>query len=195
MRTTKEVVDLIKVSEGFMPKAYIDPVGIWTIGYGTTAEAGVGIVPKAGMVITEWQASQYLEKVIEKVEADINRYVKVPLTDNQFSALVSFVYNVGIGNFASSTLLRKLNSRDYLGAANELLRWNKGTVRGKKVVLPGLVTRRAKEREVFLKGDKYVASLPQPKPVVQTKPAPSTPPSTEDYTPFWNWLRGIFGNG
>lgn len=195
MRTTKEVVDLIKVSEGFMPKAYIDPVGVWTIGYGTTAEAGIGIVPKAGMVVTEWQASQYLEKVIEKVEADINRYVKVPLTDNQFSALVSFVYNVGIGNFASSTLLRKLNSRDYLGAANELLRWNKGTVRGQKVVLPGLVTRRAKEREVFLKGDKYVASLPQPKPVVQTKPAPSTPPSTEDYAPFWNWLRGIFGNG
>ena len=52
MRTTKEVVDLIKVSEGFEAKAYIDPVGIWTIGYGTTANAGVGVVPKAGMVIT-----------------------------------------------------------------------------------------------------------------------------------------------
>ena len=133
------------------------------------------------------------------MEADILKYVKVPLTDNQLSALVSFVYNVGIGAFASSTLLRKLNARDYVGAANELLRWDKGTVNGKKVVLRGLTIRRAKERAVFLKGDEFVSNSPSPLPQVKPAPPPVAPTPivtpTQSHKTIWDYLGKWFGNG
>ena len=77
----------------------------------------------------------------------VSRYVSVPLTQNQFDALVSFCYNVGQSSLLSSTLLKKLNNKDYKGASNEFLKWNKS---GGKV-LQGLVNRRKDEREVFLK--------------------------------------------
>lgn len=139
-------VELIKESEGLRLKAYMPTKNDRpTIGYGHTK--GV----KMGMTITKAQAEQYLRDDLAWAESAVNRLVKVKINQNQFDALVSFVFNLGEANFASSTLLRKLNNGDYEEAANQLLRWNKQrTASGKLVVLDGLTTRRQKEKELFL---------------------------------------------
>lgn len=131
---------LIQLSEGLRLTAYRDAAGVWTIGYGSTR--GV----KAGMKITQEQSIKRLQADVEEAEATVNKRVMVPLAQHQFDALVSFVFNVGGGAFRKSTLLEKLNLADYAGAANELSRW----VKAKGRVLPGLVTRRAAERALFL---------------------------------------------
>jgi len=132
---------LIKEFEGLRLKAYRCPAGVLTIGYGHTG--GV----REGQVLTQEEAEELLKKDLLVFERGVRNYVKVPLTDNQFSALVSFSYNVGLGAFGKSTLLRKLNARDYNGAATEFAKWNKG---GGKVLL-GLTRRRTAEKELFLK--------------------------------------------
>jgi GH24 family phage-related lysozyme (muramidase)/co-chaperonin GroES (HSP10) len=139
---------LLKSFEGLRLQAYQDPVGIWTIGYGTTS----GVRP--GMVITEAEAEALLRRDLNRFEAAVADLVKVPLNDDQFSALVSFTYNVGEGALASSTLLRLLNQRDYSGAADQLLRWN----RAGGVELAGLTRRRRAERSLFL-GQDYTIYL------------------------------------
>lgn len=131
---------LIQLSEGLRLTAYRDAAGVWTIGYGSTR--GV----KGGMKITQEQAEQRLLADVAQAEAVVNRRVTVSLSQHQFDALVSFVFNVGGGAFCKSTLLEKLNLADYAGAANELSRWVKANGR----VLPGLVKRRAAERALFL---------------------------------------------
>lgn len=143
MRTNN--VDAIKEHEGLRLKAYLDSVGIWTIGYGDT---GPDVVK--GLVITKENAEERLRKRLVEFEGYVDRYVKVALTQNQFDALVSLVYNIGPANFASSTLLKKLNDGDYQGAADQFLVWNKGRVDGKLVRIEGLANRRAKERKQFL---------------------------------------------
>lgn len=149
MRTTEEGIKLIKKWEGFRSEAYLDAVNVWTIGYGTTAKANVGINPVKGMKITEAQADTYLRLYVAREEQKILNLVKVPLNDNQLSALSSFVYNLGIGNFQSSTLLKKLNAGDYKGASAEFMKWDKVTRNGQKVALKGLTNRRAEERAMF----------------------------------------------
>lgn len=121
-------------------EAYLDPVGIPTIGYGHTA--GVSL----GQVVTRDEAEALLLDDLNVADAAIERLVHVPLNVNQLSALVSFVFNVGSGAFGASTLLRRLNGGDYDGAANEFGRW----VHGGGQVLPGLVRRRRAERALFL---------------------------------------------
>ena len=140
MITSNNGINLIKSFEGFRATAYVCPAGILTIGYGTTS--GV----KRGMVITEAQAEVLLRKDLTKFEDAINKLVKVPLTQNQFDALSSLVYNIGLGNLASSTLLKKLNEGDYQGAADQFPRWNRAAGR----VLAGLTRRRAAERALWL---------------------------------------------
>jgi lysozyme len=139
-----EGVRLIKESESLRLTAYQDAVGIWTIGYGHT---GPDVTP--GKTITREQADALLRSDVGSAESDVRRLVKVPLSSNQFSALVSFVFNVGAGptGFGGSTMLRLLNQGDYAGAADQFPRWNKA---GGKV-LQGLVKRRAAERALFLK--------------------------------------------
>lgn len=131
---------LIKRFEGFRSKAYICPAGVLTIGYGST-----GSRVTSGLTISRQKAEEWLKQDCQKFENVIKDAVKVPLTSNQFSALVSFVYNVGGGAFRNSTLLRKLNNKDYNGACAELDRW----VKGGGVVLPGLVKRRDAEQLLF----------------------------------------------
>lgn len=134
-------LNLIKHFEGLWLRAYKCPANIWTIGYGHTT----GVCPDD--VITEDQAISLLRKDIAESERAVNQYVHVPLTQNQFDALVSFVFNLGVGNFSTSTLLKKINAGDYDGAAREFGRWvNAG---GK--ALPGLVRRRKAESALFLK--------------------------------------------
>lgn len=140
-------LNLVKHFEGFRAKAYRDPGnGTWTIGYGHTSMAGPPKVDP-GDVITKAQGEAILKRDLGKFESSVRKQVKVPLNSNQFSALVSFTYNMGPGNLAKSTLLKRLNRKDYAGAANELLKWVYAG--GKK--LPGLVRRRKAERALFLK--------------------------------------------
>ena len=116
----------------------------WTIGWGHTQ--GV----RQGDEISREQAQMFFEDDVAWAVAAVNREVKVGLTQNQFDALVSFVFNVGEANFKRSTLLKKLNRADYDEAAQEFPKWNKQRQNGKLVVLRGLVRRRAEEMEYFL---------------------------------------------
>lgn len=143
MRTVN--VSAIKEHEGLRLVAYLDSVGVWTIGYGDT---GSDVVK--GLVITKEQAEERLRKRLVEFEGYVNRLVEVKLTQNQFDALVSLVYNIGSTNFNSSTLLRKLNAGDYAGAADQFLVWNKGRVKGVLQVIDGLTNRRQAERKLFV---------------------------------------------
>lgn len=144
MQTNEAGLELIKMFEGLRLEAYVDAVGIWTIGYGHTQ----GVAP--GMVITEEQAEAFLRQDLSDAEAAVSRYVKVRLNDNEFSALASLVFNIGSGNFQRSTVLRRLNNEDRVGAADAIEWWNKGRVNGVLTSLPGLVRRRAAEKALFL---------------------------------------------
>ena len=139
-------IDLICGFEGLRLKAYDDGVGVWTIGFGTTIYPN-GIRVKKGDTCTEAQAKAYMAYDLKKFESTVNSAVTVPLNQNQFDALVSLAYNIGIGAFSKSTLVKKLNAGDIRGAAEQFDVWvNAG---GKR--MQGLVNRRAKEKEVFLK--------------------------------------------
>lgn len=142
MKISQAGIEAIKDYEGVRLKAYDDGVGVWTIGVGHTA--GV----QRGDVITLEQVDNFLRADLADAEKTVNARVVAPMTQGQFDALVSFVFNVGAGAFAASTLLKKLNARDYDGAADELLRWNKAGGR----VLAGLTKRRISERMMFLTG-------------------------------------------
>ena len=143
MKTSPKGIALIKEFEGLRLKAYLCPGGVWTIGYGHTA--GV----KSGMVITKAQAEEYLKADLIAFERYLNG-LGLALNQNQFDALVSFIYNVGTGNFSSSTLLRKIrvNPQDN-SIMDEFLRW----VYSKGRVLPGLQRRRLDEMKLYFSND------------------------------------------
>lgn len=146
----KETVDLVKRFEGLRLNAYIDPVGIPTIGYGLTTGALDGVVVRMGMTISEKEAEEYLTRVMEKFANTIWPMFERQPTENQFGAMLSLAYNIGTGAFSRSTALRRFNAGDIEGAAEAMKWWNKGTVNGRKVVLRGLTRRRAAEVELFL---------------------------------------------
>lgn len=145
MKVNSEAIALIKKWEGFSPKTYFDSVGVPTIGYGTTARAGVGIDPKAGMTITEEEAEWYLQKAVDKFADQIRPHITAPINDNEFGAFVSLAYNIGPGAFKKSSALRHFNAGDKERAAKSILLWNKA---GGKV-LKGLVRRREAEKALF----------------------------------------------
>ena len=146
-KTATRGVELIKEFEGCRLTAYKCPAGVWTIGYGHTGMVD-GKLISAGMTITAAKATELLKKDLATFEAAVNGCVTVPITQNMFDALVSFSFNVGAGALRRSALLRKLNAKDYNGAAAEFPLWNKA---GGKV-LNGLVRRRAREKQLFLSG-------------------------------------------
>lgn len=126
-------------------QSYLDPVGIWTI-----CNGHIKGVTK-GMKVTPTQCQKWLVEDASWEGRAIGRLVKVPLTQNQYDALLSLIFNVGSGNFASSTLLKKLNQGLCLEAANQFLAWDKARVGGVLTRLKGLTKRRAVERELFVK--------------------------------------------
>lgn len=146
MKTSSSGHALIRQFEGDKLQAYICPAGVLTIGVGHT-----GSDVKPGMKITQAQSDALLTADLAKFEAAVLRLVKVPLTQNQFDALVSFAFNLGAGALGGSTLLKLLNSGRYSEAAAQFSKWDKATVNGKKVALPGLTKRRAAEAALFLK--------------------------------------------
>lgn len=137
---------LLEQFEGLRLDAYLDSAGIATIGWGSIKYPN-GNKVKLGDKITNAQAKEYKLHDLKEFESTVNTSVKVPLTQNQYDALVSLSYNIGSGAFKNSTLLKKLNSGDYKGAAEQFLVWNK--VNSKRV--QGLVNRREAERNLFLK--------------------------------------------
>ena len=139
-------VDLICSFEGKRLTAYDDGVGVWTIGFGTTVYPN-GIKVMKGDTCTEAQAKTYMAHDLKKFEATVNKAVTVQLNQNQFDALVSLAYNIGTNAFSKSTLVKKLNANDIRGAADQFDVWvNAG---GKR--MQGLVNRRSKEKQLFLK--------------------------------------------
>lgn len=172
-KTSEAGIALIKRHEGLRLDAYADPAHGWrvpTIGYGHTSAAGPPQVTR-GMKITEVQADTILRQDLKIFERAVERLVKVPLTDGQFAALVSFAFNLGPQNLEKSTLLRRLNAGDYRGAAEEFERWNRAGGR----VLPGLTHRRASERRLF-EGKHPPAPSTPARPTVN--PAPHHPPDS-----------------
>lgn len=141
-----EGLALIKEFEGFRANAYRCPANVVTIGYGSTYYPNK-LPIRMGDRITKAEGEKLLLVTVANFEDAVSKLVTVPLTGNQFSALVSFTFNVGIGAFKSSTLLKKLNRKDYVGASLEFSKWVKG---GGKT-LPGLVRRRNAEKALFLK--------------------------------------------
>ena len=139
MIISKKGIELLTHFEGLELEAYQDSVGVWTIGYGHTK----GVV--SGMTITKSQAKDMLQTELIEYQGYINDIVKVQLSQNQFDALVCWVYNLGPTNLRSSTLLKVLNQRDKLLAPEQIRRWNKA---GGKV-LKGLVRRREAEALLF----------------------------------------------
>ena len=151
-KINKAGMELVKKFEGFRADAYLCPAGVWTIGYGHTG--GV----KDGQKVTKAKAEQLLREDLSEAEKAVERYITVSLTDCQFSALVSFTFNLGAGSLKDSTLRRKLNAGNHDAVPSELARWVKAD--GK--TLPGLVLRRAAEGELFLRDDDAKASEPFP---------------------------------
>lgn len=140
MKISQAGLDLIKKFEGLRLDAYQCSAGVWTIGHGHTAKV------RPGDRIDAQKAGEYLSNDVQGAESDVLRLLKVSITQGQFDALVSFVFNLGSGALAKSTLLRKLNAGDYAGAGKEFHKWV--FAGGRK--LEGLVRRRQAEYELFM---------------------------------------------
>ena len=132
MKISEEGIELLKKFEGCKLEAYQDSVGVWTIGYGHTK----GVYK--GMTISQDDAEEMLEEEMEEYEGYIEEYVEVPLSQNEFDALVCWVYNLGPTNLRNSTLLMVLNQSKFDEVPEQIKRWNKAGGE----VLKGLVSRR-----------------------------------------------------
>lgn len=149
MKISEQGLELIKGFEKFVSKPYIDAVGIPTIGYGVTYYLDGRKVTMKDAVITEQQASLLLEALFEK---DFAKYIPKNINQNQFDALASLIYNIGVGAFTKSTLYKKaLANPNDKSIEQEFWKWNKGTVNGKKIELKGLTIRRKKESQLYFK--------------------------------------------
>lgn len=142
MIPSQKCIDLVKYFEGFEDKAYLCPANVWTIGYGRTRNV------KEGDIVSEPQAERDLQEELIEFGEQVHRVVDSELTQQEFDALTSWTYNLGVGNLQSSTLLKKLNAGDKDSVPSEMLRWNKAA--GK--VLAGLTKRRQAEADLWLKG-------------------------------------------
>lgn len=131
---------LVKKFEGLRLKAYQDGVGLWTIGYGHRHEV------QEGDIITEQKAIDLLTQDLALIGGQVKRALQKTLNNNQFSALVSFTFNVGIGNFSTSTLLKLIHQEQIYEAADQFLRWEYAGEEKE----PGLIERRTAERALFL---------------------------------------------
>lgn len=146
MKTSDVGIELIKEFEGFSSRPYLCPAGVPTIGYGSTRYPDSTRVQMTDKSISETEATRILADTLIDYETGVLKCVEVDLNQNEFDALVSFSYNLGIPNLKRSTLLKKLNDEDRDGAADEFMKWT----RANGQVLPGLVKRREAERKLFL---------------------------------------------
>jgi lysozyme len=156
VKVSQKCIEQIKKDEGVRNRPYQCPALLWTIGVGHVIDPNHAKVPLADRkqlpIPTGWdrvlsaeEIDDILRKDLARFEAGVSRLIKVELTQGQFDALVSFSFNVGLGNLQNSTLRMKVNRGDFEGAAEQFLVWTKA---GGKV-LPGLVKRRTHEKEMF----------------------------------------------
>jgi GH24 family phage-related lysozyme (muramidase) len=160
MSVNKATLDLIKQFEGCKLTAYQDIVGIWTIGYGTTAMAGLGIEPAKGMTITQDRAEDLLRQGVDKFAATVDALITAKVNQNQRGAAICLSYNIGTTAFAKSTVLRELNAGNFDKAAAAFRMWNKA---GGEVIR-GLVNRREAEIALFLapvSADMHTVTTPE----------------------------------
>lgn len=150
MQPSDKAIQVITHFESFFAKAYKDPVGIWTIGYGTIKVNSKPVTE--GMTCTAQQAREWMMDELEIITPAIEKICTTPLTQSQLDALVSFVYNLGIGNFGKSSLLRTINANEPV-VEDLFTRWNKATIKGVLTPLPGLTRRRKAEFHLFSTGD------------------------------------------
>ena len=141
-------IAIVKEFEGFRSSAYLDTDGTPVIGYGQSTINGRKV--RIGDRISDTAAHVALETELETIQKEILSTVQVDLNDNQLGAITSLSFNTGVHAIQKSTLVRRLNQKDYSGAANEFLRWDKADVWGRRVKMNGLSRRRARERELFL---------------------------------------------
>ena len=144
MRTGDTGLNLIKGYEGLRMTAHYAPSEQWTVGYGHTSNA------RHGMSVTEGDAERLLQEDVEPIEQLLGDTVRAPLNQNEHDALVSLIFNIGEDNWRQSTVLRKLNAGDKIGAADAFEMWTKAYVNNELVTLDGLVRRRAAEKSLFL---------------------------------------------
>ena len=144
---------VIKQFEGFRAKPYKDSAGIPTIGYGTIQYPDGKAVTMKDPAVTEQQAEGFLSFEMSKKSAAITPCLRRKATLHQGAAMLSLTYNIGTGAFKGSTVLRKFNAGDIPGSADAFLMWDKATVDGHLVVVPGLHKRRVQERAIFLTAD------------------------------------------
>lgn len=146
MRTSDAGRAIIREFEGLRLNAYLCPANKWTIGYGWT----IGV--KKGDVWTKEKAEEMLVEGLKVFEDEVTRAIgNAPTSQHQFDAMICLAYNVGTANLRQSSVLREHKAANYLVAANSFLKWNKATVNGELVVLPGLARRRDAERALYLK--------------------------------------------
>ena len=156
MKVSQKCIEQIKKDEGVRSRPYQCPALLWTIGVGHVIDPNHAKVPLADRkqlpipagwdrVLSSEEIDDILRKDLARFEAGVSRLIKVELTQGQFDALVSFSFNVGLGNLQNSTLRMKVNRGEYEAAAEQFLVWTKA---GGKV-LPGLVKRRTHEKEMF----------------------------------------------
>lgn len=138
-------VPFIKSNEGCRLASYRDPAGVWTVGYGSTRLASGNPVMR-NVRITQEQADGLLTSELERLRGTLAQYIRVPVTEGQFVALIDFAYNCGEGALRRSTLLKLLNAGNVVNAGYEFRRWTRAGGRE----LPGLVRRREAEKELFL---------------------------------------------
>jgi len=135
---------LLQDFEGCELQAYVDCCGVWTIGHGHT-----GSDVYKGKRISKHDAELLLQKDVEWVERNVKQLVTADISLKEFSALCCFVFNIGVGAFSDSTMLKLLNKRDYAGASAQFLRWNKGVIEGEVREIAGLTRRRLAEQSLF----------------------------------------------
>ena len=192
MHINKACLDLIKRFEGWRSKAYKCSAGVWTIGYGHTSSAGAPRV-RAGSTITKAEGEKILHRDVENFANGVRKYIRVDLNANQFGALVSFAYNVGLGNFKKSSVLRVVNARQFDRVPRRLALWNKA--KGK--VLKGLVRRRGDEGSLFMTPVSTVAGEPEEpindKSVIDAPVGKPMTQSTTNMAAIITALAGIMG--
>lgn len=153
MKISQKCIWLVKHFEGLYLTAYSCPAGVPTIGYGTTGYVDGEKIVVGKTTITKEKAESLLQADLEKAAKRVDILVPVGITQDQFDALVSFVYNLGVGAFVKSTLLKRVREHKMDEAAHEILRWNKARVGGELIELPGLTRRRKVESHLFSTGE------------------------------------------
>jgi len=151
MRTGKAGIDLIVKFEGLKLRPYKCPAGLWTVGFGTLIGDGKSLPPEWNRTFSYDECVDLLKKELRGKERGVLRLVRWPLTQNEFDALVSFAYNLGLGCLQRSTIRQKLNRGDKEGAVQSLLKYNKARVNGVLKELRGLTRRRQAEAALFNK--------------------------------------------